>query len=426
MAQQKCAVCGQGMDDGAQFCSSCGCELDSAGRKCAKCHQSNPDRAHFCMTCGDDLTTQEIAAIDAGAIHHLAQTTASPLNPVMEIPGPSASSDQQSATINRSLAVIGVVVVLLAAAGGIYYYYTQQTIQRFLSASSLLTEQLAASQQKLTGHFDQPIDAQSIANLQQEFPGLIQDLQTSVDAWEAVKCPDQYLAQKQVLGRAAEIQMAVMEQIPDILAHPLAPENDGVLESLRQNLNQAQDISDTLQLPGLQLPNSDKATAVADKLSAYCDEQREIYKAKLARLEAMNYYFQQMDSIIQKNNEAKTGLGAMLDKIRSGEYGWSDYFKMIDGAKATRESLRAQVNRLVTPAGTEEYTGELSRLLSLSVNYCDIMKAGATSESKGDYSTANKKYIEAQTLNDQIQDQYAAFNNKYRTGKSTLTNIDNL
>jgi hypothetical protein len=99
---------------------------------------------------------------------------------------------------------------------------------------------------------------------------------------------------------------------------------------------------------------------------------------------------------------------------------------MIDGAKATRESLRAQVNRLVTPAGTEEYTGELSRLLSLSVNYCDIMKAGATSESKGDYSTANKKYIEAQTLNDQIQDQYAAFNNKYRTGKSTLTNIDNL
>ncbi len=425
MAQQTCTVCGQEMDDAARFCSACGGELDSAGRVCAKCHQSNPDRAHFCMTCGDDLTTQEIAAIDACAVHHLANTTTVPLNPVMGIPAPSAPSAGQSAAAKRSLAVIGVVV-LLAAAGGVYYYYTQQTIQRFLSASSLLTGHLAASEQKLADHFDQPIDAQSIATLQQAWPGQIQELQNSVDAWKAVKCPDQYLAPKQILGRAAEIQLAVMGQIPDILAHPLAAETDGVLESLRQNLNEAQDLSETFQLQGLQLPNSDKATAVTDKLSAYCAEQREIHKAKLARLEAMNVYFQQMDSIIQKNNEAKTGLGAMLDKIRSGEYGWPDYFKMIDGAKATRESLRAQVNRLVTPAGTEEYTAELSRLLSLSVNYCDIMKAGATSESKGDYAAANKKYIEAQTLNDQIQSQYSAFTSKYQSGKTALTNIDNL
>lgn len=317
-------------------------------------------------------------------------------------------------------------MLLLTAAGGVYHYYTQQMTQRFLSASSLLAGQMAGAEQKLADYFERPIDTQFIAALQQDWPGQIQELQIAVDEWKTVKCPKQYLPQQQLLDRRAEIQLAAMGQISDILAHPLAAETDGVLESLRQNMNEARDLSNNIQLPGLQLPNSDKATAVADSLSAYCSEQREIYKAKLARLEAMNTYFKQMDSILQKNNEAKTGLGAMLDKIRSGEYGWPDYFEMIDGAKSTRVNLRTQVNRLVTPAGTEEYTAELSRLLSLSVDYCDIMKAGANAESKGDYSTANKKYIEAQTLNDQIQSQYAAFNSKYQAGKSTLTNIDNL
>jgi len=426
MTQQTCTICGQEMDDAARFCSACGSEIDSAGRVCGKCHQSNPDRAHFCMACGDDLTAQEMAAVDAGAIHHLASTATVPINPVLEIPTPSAPSAGQSARAKKFMAAIGVVVLLLAAAGGIYQYYTQQMTQRFLSASSLLAGQLAGSEQELADYFARPIDAPFIATLQQDWPGQIQELQTSVDAWKAVKCPDQYLGQKQILGRAAEIQLAVMEQIPEILAHPLAAETDGILDSLRQSINETQDLSENVQIPGLQLPNGDKTTAVADKLSAYCSEQREIYKAKLARLEAMNAYFKQMDSIIQKNNEAKTGLGAMLDRIRSGEYGWPDYFKMIDGAKATRTGLRAQVNRLVTPAGAEEYTAELSRLLSLSVNYCDIMRAGAASESKGDYSAANKKYIEAQTLNDQIQNQYAAFNSKYHAGKTLLTNIDNL
>lgn len=431
MAQQICAICGREVDDAARFCPACGGELQAAGQICGKCHQSNPDRALFCMNCGDDLTVQETAAVDAesvdaGAIHHLANTAAVSLPPIMEIPAPAAPSAGAPAAVKRTLAVIGVVVLLLTAGGGVYRYYTQQMTQRFLSASSLLAGQMAGAEQKLADYFERPIDTQFIAALQQDWPGQIQELQIAVDEWKTVKCPKQYLLQQQLLDRRAEAQLAAMGQIPDILAHPLAAETDGVLESLRQNMNEARDLSNNIQLPGLQMPNSDKATAVADSLSAYCSEQREIYKAKLARLEAMKAYFKQMDSILQKNNEAKTGLGAMLDKIRSGEYGWPDYFEMIDGAKSTRVNLRTQVNRLVTPAGTEEYTAELSRLLSLSVDYCDIMKAGANAESKGDYSTANKKYIEAQTLNDQIQSQYAAFNSKYQAGKSTLTNIDNL
>ncbi|MEQ8202057.1 MAG: hypothetical protein ABRQ24_11625, partial [Syntrophomonadaceae bacterium] len=390
------------------------------------CHQANPDQAHFCMACGEDLTAQEIAAVTAGTIDHLANTAVVPLNPVTNIFTPSAPSVGLSTATKKSLAAIGILLLLLAGAGGVYHYYTQQMTQRFLSASSRLTGQMTASGQMLADYFAQPIDSHTIETLQQALPGQIQNLQGSVDSWNSVKCPEQYRAQKQTLARLAEIQLTVMGQIPDILAHPLAAETDGVLESLRQNIDEAQGISADMQLPGVQLPDSERSTVVADRLSAYCSQQREIHKAKLARLDAMNAYFKQMDSIIQKNNEAKTGLGTMLGQIRSGEYGWPDYFKMIDGARTTRESLRTQVNRLVTPAGTEEYTAELSRLLSLSINYCDIMKAGATSESKGDYEAANRKYIEAQTLNDQIQSQYTAFNGKYQTGKATLTNIDNL
>lgn len=426
MTQQICAICGQDMDDGARFCSACGGQLQAAGRICEQCRQSNPESAHFCMNCGEGLTAQEIAAVDSTAIHHLANAAAVPLTPSLGQPVPTTPSVGQSLFTQKNLAVMAIILLFLAAAGGGYYYYTQQMTQRFLSASSLLAGQLAEADARLGSQFEQPIDAQFITTLKQDWPGQIEELQAAVDEWKAVKCPNQYLPQKQLLDQVGEIQLAILGQIPDILAHPLAAETDDGLESLRQNMEKVQDLSETLQLPGVRLSHSSQAAAVADRLSAYCSEQREIYKAKLARLEAMTTYFNQMDSILQKNSEAKTGLGAMLGKIRNGEYGWPDYFKMIDGAKSTRESLRNQVNRLVTPAGTEEYTAELSRLLSLSINYCDIMKAGATSESKGDYEAANRKYIEAQTLNDQIQSQYSAFTSKYQNGKTALTNIDNL
>lgn len=429
MEDQACRFCGKEMEEAARFCSACGSELQDTGRVCAKCHQANPDEAHFCMTCGDDLTAQEMAAaVEGGNIHHLANTTVVSLNPIAEAFSSTAAPSKRHAavSVSKSALVAGIIILLLAASAWAYSYYTRQVTQKFLTASSQVAVQIFESNQMLADLFNQPINAQTSPILAQMLPAYIQNLQVSADNWSATKCPDKYLAQKESLTSLVQVQLEIMEQIPAILAHPLVAETDAITKSLRENMAQATQISAQLQLPGVAIQNDAQLPVIADKLAAYTAQQREIYKAKLARLESMNSYFKQIDSILQKNNEAKSGLGTMLEKIRSGEYDWADYFTMIDGARTARANLLTQVNRVKTPSGAEEYSAELSRLLSQSINYCDIMKAGATAESKGDYATANKKYIEAQTLNDQIQSQYAAFNSKYQNGKAQLTNINNL
>lgn len=429
MESQRCRFCDKEMEAEASFCSACGNELRAGAQICAKCQQANPLPAHFCMACGDDLTVPENLAVTAevGMDHPTpaGRVSWNPIGEDLDLP-PQNDPKPPARRISRSLVVLGILVALLATAAGAYYQNSRQVAQRFLSSSTRLIGQLEESNQLLAEKLSSSINSQTGTSLAQVLPGEVQALQAAADEWSATKCPNQYLPQQENLQQLVQIQLDIMGQIPTILTHPLVEETDAVLSELGKNIADAGDLCTQLQLPGVTVAEYPHSSALTDKLSAYCAQQREIYKAKLARLETMQAYFQQMDSILQKNNEAKSGLGAMLDQIRSGEHEWTDYFAMIDGARSARANLRSQVNRLVTPAGTEEHSAELSRLLSLSIDYCDIMKAGATFESKGDYAAANKKYIEAQTLNDQIQNQYSAFNSKYQAGKTVLTNIENL
>ncbi len=426
MTVQICPICAREMEESDRFCSACGNELQAAARVCAKCHQPNPEEAHFCMACGDDLASQQIASATAvPEIHHLANTAVVTLNPIDATITPQARANNKQVS-RRSAAVIGVVLLLLAGLGGFFYYLSCQTTQKYLKSSAELASQITASNQVLIEQLSVPITSQTVTAVQQTLPVLSEDLKKAADAWTARSCPSQYQTQHDNLKKLTQIQTDILAQVPAILANPLANETDALIANLQENIAQAKSIANNLQLPGVTIAGTDMLPGIADQLSVYCAEQRQIYQKKVARLNSLNAYFRQMDSIIQKNNEAKTGLGSMLDKIRSGEYAWQDYFDLIDSARAAREGLRTQVSKLSTPAGAEEYTAELSRLLSLSINYCNIMKSGATLESQTSYDAANKKYIEAQTLNDQIQAQYTTFISNYQAGKSTLTKIENL
>ncbi len=427
MTVQICPICAREMEDSDRFCSACGNELQAAARVCAKCHQPNPEEAHFCMACGDDLAAQEIAAAATAVqeIHHLANTAVVPFNPIEETYTSKAPTTTKQ--INKKGVVwLGTILVILAGLIGSFYYLSYQNTQKFLHSSAELANQITASNQLLSEQLSAPITTQTIASLQQILPGYKENLEKTAADWASLSSPNQYQSQHDSLHALAQIQTDILTQVPAILSNPLANETDTKVAALRENIAQAQNITSNLELPGVALAGFDQLTGVADQLSAYSVQQRQIYQEKIARLNALNTYFQQMDLIIHKNNDAKTGLGSMLDKIRSGEYAWQDYFSLIDRAKATREGLRTQVNKLSTPAGAEEFTAELSRLLSLSINYCDIMKAGATLESKASYDAANQKYIEAQTLNDQIQGQYTNFINDYEIGKTTLSSINYL
>lgn len=426
MTVQLCPVCAKEMEETDRYCSSCGSELQAAARACAKCHQLNPEEAHFCMACGDDLAAQEIAAAaNLQEIHHLANTAVVPLNPIDETYTPKAPPRAQ-ATSKKGAVWLGAVLVILAGLVGGFYYLSYQNTQQFLHSSAELANQITASNQLLIEQLSVPITAQTVTSLQQTLAESAEKITEAASAWAAMTCPNQYQSQHDNLQELVQVQTDILAQVPAILANPLANETDNKVATLRENITRAQDINNKLQLPGVQITGIDQLSEVANQLSAYSVQQRQLYQKKTARLNALNTYFQLMDSVIQKNNDAKTGLGSMLDKIRGGEYAWPDYFKLIDSARATREGLRSQVSKISSPAGTEEFTAELSRLLTLSINYCDIMKAGATLESKASYDAANQKYIEAQTLNDQIQAQYAAFINNYQAGKSTLTKLENL
>lgn len=419
MKEQLCSSCGKRMETEARFCSACGTKLPVAAKDDVDKLPSQPNNSEQLDTAATDMAATDGTA-NKGLLHVRIEMPVKGYDGDKE-PAPPAPSKRSQ--IPKFL--LGILVLLLI--GGTYYYYDlSRTTQLYLENSAATAAQISSGHAMLTSHFSENISPQEIASLKADIEAHAIDLEAASTTWSAHKCPSQYQTQQKYMRSLLDLESSIFQQIPVALDNPLSPDTDPLLISLQENMTQIDQLCTQIQLPEVTITSYPDLLLIPGKITDFCTEQRRIYQAKLELLNKMTAFFNKMDTIIQNNNAAKTDLNSMLDKIRSGGYGWEDYFALLDTARNKREELRGQVTALAAPAGTEGLKAELSRLLALAVDYCDIMKVGANFEKDEDYLQANEKYLEAQKLNDKIQSQYGALVNKYSAEKTRLTNIDNL
>lgn len=239
--------------------------------------------------------------------------------------------------------------------------------------------------------------------------------------------PSKYAAQHKSMSQLISLQSTILQQAYLILTNPLNTETDNVLATLKTNVDEARGLVDGIKVPNATIEYSSDMLVLPNQLSLFVQEKRKANKEKMDRLTAMNDFFTKMDTILQRYDGAKTDLGGTLSNIRSGGYSWSDYFQLIYQARSSRSALRSSVDSLPAPKGTEGLKRELSEVLSQSILYCDLMRAGANIEwDTRNYYAAKSKYDQAQSVNNRVHSSYEAFVQSYQNEKIKLTNIDNL
>lgn len=415
-----CNKCGKKIDNNAAFCPACGTKVAVPKiNKCPKCGHEQEEDSQFCKYCGQHLASQAAATV---TMH----SPASPSGAASE-PALVEKIKQWYNTYPYAKMIIAAVVVLFFAAIGSYIYFSMMSEDRYLVKYAQASRKITASNELLTGSIKANMNNTELTDVQNAILQQKREIEGIQGDFKSDNFPAKYAAQHKQMIQLLSMQNTILQQSYLILSNPLNNETDNVVAGIKANIDEAKALAQGITVSNTTVEYSTDMLVLPNQLSLFVQEKRKANKEKMDRLNAINDFFKNMDNIIQRYDGAKTDLGGTLTNIRNGGYTWGDYFQLIYQARNSRSSLRASVDNLAAPKGTEGLKRELSEVLSKSILYCDLMRAGANIEwNTRNYSAAKPKYDQAKGVDDQVHSGYEAFIQNYQNEKVRLTNIDNL
>jgi hypothetical protein len=399
-----CPNCDTELDDGTYFCPKCG--HDCREREewiCKKCNVKNPATADFCKKCGNSFQSQE-------SKEH-------------SIIGKIKSWSKQKVV---RYGLIGLII-LIASFSGAYYYYNYMSETHYLLQYAEASKKIADANDTLLKETSPDLlkndKRDDIQKQLQDKKSDIDDIEERISKTHPL---EKYETQQKNLISLLQKESNVLDQTNLAIKKPLSSETDNVIANIKDDIDSIVSLSTQIEVPNTTFALTNNFPVLPHQLTLFVEEERQVNKAKLERLTAMNDFFQKMDSIIQRYDSEKTDFGNLLVTLRNGGYTWLDYFRLLQQAKTMRVGLRNQVNYLKEPQGTEDVKRQLIDVLTQSIQYCDTMHAGANLEFRRNYSGAQTNYTKAKTINESVQDAYTQFTSNYQVTKSQLTNVDNL
>ena len=415
--QRLCKNCGGLLKEDVRFCPHCGQKCQTY---CSSCGEVLDPDAKFCKHCG---TSNSITKENA-----LASTQAQtiPLVPLQ----PSVLERLRTWYEKTKYAKVILLSVLAIALGigASFYYFSAMSEDRYLARCGEATQRLANTNSTLVKAFAPTPPGQSVplSQTQQSLQVHKNELDELASNFQAMRPPGKLEDQHQKVLELLRLEQSIVQEALLILPNPLASETDNLLNSIKEQNEAARALGDTLTIPDISFRMSNEMTTFPNEITLYVEGQRKMLREKQELLTALTKFFQEMDGLIQRYDNAKTDLGGMLENLRKGGYTWGDYFSSLNQARGIRSSLRFQADRLSAPKGTEDLKRQFSEVLTTSLRYCDMMNAAAHVEYGSNYNRAVPKYKEASGVNDQVQDSYNSFRSFYQSEKERLSHIENL
>ena len=402
MMKRACPKCGTELqDDTVRFCPKCGANcLQQATWYCQKCGTENELTANFCKSCG---TSRALPARTEAA-------AAAPAEP-----------SRWQKLVQHPYFKYGCLILLVMLIGGFgsYYYFMNMNEGHYLTKYAEASRTLEAANTILLNNTKpdvlKPASLEETRKQLQEQKSALDSLAQEFSRQKPFK---NYEEPHRAMAELLQKESAVFDQTILVLTKPLDGGTDDVLASIREDAGTIKDLSGKIQVPNASLTSID-LSVLPQQLSSFVESQRKLH----ARQAAMEHFFSEMDKVIADYDGEKTDFGGMLESSRKdGGMIWADYFKILDKARHSREALKAKVNALRAPAGTEKLPQQFSQVLTESLRYCELMRISANLTFNRYYADGRRKEREAQTLNKQVQDDYADFISNYNADKLHLLN----
>ena len=419
MNQRSCKNCGGLLNEEVRFCPHCGKKCQTY---CSSCGEVLDPDAKFCKHCGNSRSN--VKENEPAASTQAQPTQQTPLQPsVIE-----RLRTWYETTKYAKVILLSVLAIALGV-GVSFYYFSSMSEDRYLTRCGEATQRIANANSTLVKVFAPTPPGQSATPLSQTQQSLQvhkNELDELAGTFQSMHPPSKFEDQHQKLLELLRLEQSIVQEALLILPNPLAAETDNLLNSNKEQNEAARNLGDSLAIPGISFRMSNEMTTFPNEITLYVEGQRKALREKQELLTSLTKFFQEMDGLIQRYDNAKTDLGGMLENLRKGGYTWGDYFSSLSQARNIRSSLRFQADRLSAPKGAEELKRQFSDVLTNSLRYCDMMNAAARVEHGTNYNYAVPKYKEASGVNDQVQESYSSFRSFYQSEKERLSHIENL
>ena len=403
---RKCPNCGKEItDDTVSFCPECGTRCPRPEPwTCLKCGAENQADAKFCVGCGASRSAQEAPS----AFRSFAQRF------------------KESPYLKLGAALL---VAILFAIGGASYYYNNLDVDHYLAYYAEASRTVDSNESYVADNIKADLLKDNIiSDTKSQLQKNKDDLDEIAGTFSKKKPLKGYSEQHKTTLALLQKESALCDQIILVLDKPLDEEAPSVIESLKTDIQDAKAMEDQLDIKNTSFSTGIDLTNVPQQLTSFITEQKRLDEEK-KRMEkerqehqaAINDFFKKMDQIISNYDSAKVDLGAMLESDRKGGMIWADYFNIINNATSARNGIRYQINALKAPAGTEKLQQQFAQVLADSIRYCQLMNISAHLQFNHYEKDAMTKKKEADALDKQVQQNYAAFISNYNATKSSMT-----
>lgn len=394
-----CSKCGNEVrDDNVKFCPKCGTIFPPQGSwYCEMCGKLNDAKAHFCQSCG---------------------TGHGDMKQTAEMEPASVEPPKWKKIVQHVYFKYACIVLFIMLLGGIgsFYYFTNMNEEHYLTKYAEASRTIdSANSILLTNTKADILKKDSLDATKKQ----LQEQQNTIDSltqeFTKQKPFKNYESPHKSMIDLLQKESAVFAQTLLVLTKPLDGATDDVIANIKADTATIKELGSKIQVPNTSFGGTD-LSVLPQQLTSYVAEQRKLN----ARAAELGDFFGKMDKVISDYDGAKTDLSGMLASSRNGGMIWKDYFDVIDKAKYTRSGIKAQVNTINVPAGTERLQQLFTQVLTESIRYCELMRISANLSFHNYYIEANRKETEAQKLNKQVQDDYESFISQYNSTKQQL------
>ena len=422
---QYCHKCGNKLDEEAVFCPKCGAKVAStaaAGWTCSSCGANNDESDSFCSKCGT-------AKNSVPAVRNVSMVSTKPSPPENydyndeELTGFQAWLAEGN---NKRFLIIGVVLTLIVGIAS-FLFFRGMSEDDYLKNYGAVSRTLSESHDMLVNNVTMSsVKEEQVGQLKKDLEQEKQEIDALAETFAGMKPFRNYEKQHKDVIELLQKESSVFDSVITICSNPITPDNDALLEKVKNDTDAIKTLSADISVPNTSLTTASDITMLYQHLQNIVTEQRKINKEKMEKLEAMKKFFNAMDDAIQKYDTSKTDMHQLLQTARKGDMLWMDYFRQLDNVKSARQGVKNKVSSLSAPAGTEALRSELIDILSESIRYCEQMRIAANLQFRDYYVSAGRVEQKAKEMDPQIQTSYDKFMAKYKAEKERLTDIKNL
>ena len=382
------------IDDTAKFCPNCGADLRAVFEDwtCKNCGQINSAGATFCKSCGE-------------------------------------SHEKQMKFIYSAKFKYALAVLVVALIGGLssYFYFSGLNEDKYLTNYAAVARDLNEINELVASNIKiETLNSTKPETFIEQMKTQKNILDTQEKIFSEMKPVKKYEKQHADVITLIRKENEIIEQIIQVISNPLDANTDAFISGLKDNIAALKNLSEQIHVPNTSLVSNVNLSAVPEQLKFFVTEQKKINQVKMEKLAANQEFFRQMDNVIHRYDGAKSDLGKILDSNKVSGMIWADYFNVLDRAKSERTVIRDIVSNIDAPEGTEDLKRSLRSVLDSSISYCELMREAANLGFNNYYIDRMNKENAAKDVNRQVQNDYAAFLDRYNSAKRLLTNPNNL